>query len=88
MADRTDSAIAPAQTRSQEMNPDVFVTIAFVLYAVLTAVGIGLLIVRSERDTVVDRAIEKRLNGSTSTARPAAEGVPPVSGRHRAAPWG
>ena len=88
MADRTDSAIAPAQTRSQEMNPDVFVTIAFVLYAVLTAVGTGLLIARSERDTAVDQAVEKRLNGSTSTTRPAAERVRPLSGRHGPSPWG
>ena len=57
MADRTDCRIAPARACSKEMNPDVFVTIAFVLYAVLTAVGTGLLIVRSERDTVVDRAV-------------------------------
>jgi nitrate reductase NapE component len=88
MADRTDSAIAPAQSRSQEMDPDVFLTIAFVLYAVITAAVVGLLIVRSERDTAVDQAVEKRLAGSTSTARPAAERVRPLSGRHGPAPWG
>lgn len=68
------------------MNPDVFVTIAFVLYAVLTAAGAGLLIARSERDTVVNQAVEKRLNGSVATARQAAKRVPAVSGRHRPAP--
>jgi hypothetical protein len=59
------------------MNPDVFVTIAFVLYAVVVAAGTGLLITRSERDTVVNQAVENRLNGSISTARPAAERAPP-----------
>jgi len=70
------------------MDPDVFIVIAFVLYAVFTAAGTGLLIARSERGTVVDQAAEKRLNGNTSTARPAAQHVPAVSGRHRPAPRG
>jgi hypothetical protein len=70
------------------MDPNVLITIAFVLYAVFTAVGTGLLIARSERDTVVDQAVENRLNGNTSTARPAAQRVPAVSGRHRPAPRG
>lgn len=70
------------------MAPDVFMTVAFVLYAVFTAAGTGLLIARSEWGTVVDQAAETRLNGNPSTARPAAQGVPVVSGRHRRAPRG
>ena len=52
------------------MDPDVFLTIAFVLYAVVVATGTGLLIARSGRHSVIDQAIENRLNGSISTARP------------------
>jgi hypothetical protein len=70
------------------MDPDVFLTIAFVLYAVLTAAGTGWLIARSRRDTVVDQAVENRLNGSISIARPAAKRIPALSGRHRPAPRG
>ena len=67
MRGRTDSAVAAAQTRSGEMEPDVFLTIAFVLYAAIGAAGTGLLIARSGRDTVIDQAAENRLNGSVST---------------------
>ena len=67
MVDRTDSSVTPAQTRSEEMDPDVFLTIAFVLYAVIAAGGAGLLIARSGRETVLDQAAENRLNGSVST---------------------
>jgi hypothetical protein len=52
------------------MDPDMFLTIAFVLYAVVVATGTGLLIARSGRHSVIDQAIENRLNGSISTARP------------------
>jgi len=52
------------------MDPDVFLTVAFVLYAVVVATATGLLIVRSGRHTVIDQAVENRLNGSISTARP------------------
>jgi hypothetical protein len=68
------------------MNPDVFVTIAFVLYAVVVAIGIGLLIARSERDTVVDQAAENRLDVRFSSGRPASERVPAVSSHHQPAP--
>lgn len=66
MVDRTDSSVTPAQTRSEEMDPDVFLTIAFVLYAVIAAGGAGLLIARSGRDTGIDQAAESRLNGGVS----------------------
>jgi len=52
------------------MDPDVLLTIAFVLYAVVVATGTGLLITRSWRHTVIDQAVENRLTGSISTARP------------------
>ncbi len=86
MAERTDSQIACRQARSKEMNPDVFLTVAYVFYAVVTAAAAGLLILRSERDTVRDQAVENRLKGGVSTARPAAERLPVVSGRHRPTP--
>jgi len=49
------------------MDPDVFLTIAFVLYAVVVAGGAGLLIARSAQHTVIDQAVESRRNGSFST---------------------
>jgi hypothetical protein len=66
MRGRTDSAAAAAQTRSEEMDPDVFLTIAFVLYAAMGAAITGLLIAHNGRDTV-DQAAENRFNGSVST---------------------
>ena len=41
MAGRTDSRIPCRQARSEEMNPDVFLTIAFVLYAVAGTATVG-----------------------------------------------
>jgi hypothetical protein len=56
------------------MNPDVFLTIAFVFYAVVGAAAAGLLIARSRRDTVVVQAAESRLNdfskGAVARRRP------------------
>ena len=43
------------------MNPDLILTIAYVLYAVVGGVMTGLLVRRSERDTVLDQAVESRL---------------------------
>ena len=63
MAGRPDSRIAGAPARSEEMNPDVFLTIAFVLWAVAGVAAVGLLVARSGRDTVLDEAVESRLNG-------------------------
>jgi hypothetical protein len=56
------------------MNPDAFLTIAFVFYAAVGAATAGLLIARSRRDTVVDQAAESRLNsfskGAVARRRP------------------
>jgi hypothetical protein len=68
MAEGTDSQTARAPARSEEMNPDVLLTIAFVFYAVVGAAAAGLLIARSRRDTVVDQAAESRLNGFSKGA--------------------
>jgi hypothetical protein len=64
------------------MNPDVFLTIAFAVYAVVAAVGTGLLFARSRHNVVPDQAAENRLNGSVSTPRRIAEDAP---GRYRRA---
>jgi hypothetical protein len=53
------------------MNADLFLTIAFVLYAVGITVAAGLLLARSWHDVVLDEAAENRLNGA-SQARPTA----------------
>ncbi len=69
-----------------EMDPDVLLTIAFVLYAVVVAAGTGLLIARSRRNTILDQAVEIPPNRRIPTAHPVAECVPAVSARHRHAP--
>jgi hypothetical protein len=61
MGERADGRSVCRSARSEEMNPDLFLTIAFVLYAVVGGVMTGLLVRRSERDTVLDQAVESRL---------------------------
>jgi hypothetical protein len=46
------------------MNPDVLLTIAFALYAVLIAVGAGVVIARNWNEATLDEAAEKRFNGN------------------------
>jgi hypothetical protein len=48
------------------MNADVILTIAFVLYAVVVAIGVGLLLARSGHDGGLDEALENRFNGASS----------------------
>jgi hypothetical protein len=66
------------------MNPDVFLTIAFVFYAVVSVAAAGFLIARSSRDTVVDQAAESRLNGFSKALSPGGDrGKSWAAGRHR-----